>query len=238
MRALAISFLLVSAAAYAKTPLAAAGGPGGTLVLGAQTPGAEVYVDGEKVGMVPLPGPLPFSPGEHTIKIVKPGFAPLIDVFTIGKRRETKFEAELVPVAGVLNITANIEKANVFIDGKFVGEAPLTTEMPVGARAVQMSKGGYKDFFQNVSAVAGQEINLDVKLEELPMGLNPYKPPPPPPPKWFEKWWVWTAAAGGVVAVVVAVTVPLVLTSQKSDPCSGSNTIGCFTLTAPALTMH
>ena len=58
--------------------------------------------------------------------------------------------------------------------------------MGVGARAVQVSKGGYKDFFQNISAVAGQEVNLDVLLEELPVGVNPYKPPPPPPPKWFE----------------------------------------------------
>ena len=62
----------------------------------------------------------------------------------------------------------------------------------VGARAVQVSKGGYKDFFQNIAAVAGQEVNLDVLLEELPVGVNPYKPPPPPPPKWYEKWWVWT----------------------------------------------
>jgi len=234
MRLFAIALLLMSAPAFAKTPLVPAAAPG-TLVLGSATPGAEVYVDGEKVGMVPLPGPLPFSPGEHTIKIVKPGFAPLIDVFNIGRKKETRFEAELVPVAGVLNIAANVEKAHVFIDGKFVGEAPLTTELQVGPRAVQVSKGGFKDFFQNISSVAGQEVSLDVKLEELPMGLNPYKPPPPPPPKWYEKWWVWTAAAGGVVAVVVAVTVPLVLTSQKTDPCAGGNTIGCFTLTAPAL---
>ncbi len=235
MRVLAVALVLASAVAQAKTPSPAASSAPGTLVLGAQTPGAEVYVDGEKVGMVPLPGPLSFPPGEHTIKIVKPGFAPLIDVFTIGRKKETRFEAELVPVAGVLNITANIEKANVFIDGKFVGEAPITTEMPVGPRAVQVSKGGYKDFFQNVSSVAGQDVNLDVKLEELPMGLNPYKPPPPPPPKWYEKWWVWTAAAGGVVAVVIAVAVPLALTSGTTDPCAGSNNIGCYTVTVPAL---
>jgi hypothetical protein len=237
MRLFALALVLVGAVAHAKTPPASGGSSTspGTLVLGSQTPGAEVYVDGEKVGMVPLPGPLSFSPGEHTIKIVKPGFAPLIDVFTIGRKRETRFEGELVPVAGVLNITANIEKANVFIDGKFVGEAPITTEMPVGPRAVQVSKGGYKDFFQNVSSVAGQDVNLDVKLEELPMGLNPYKPPPPPPPKWYEKWWVWTAAAGGVVAVVIAVAVPLALTTGTSDPCAGSNNIGCYTVTVPAL---
>src|SRR5207253_1607077 len=128
-----------------------------------------------------LPGPLPLSLGEHTIKVVKPGFAPLIDVLVIQKKKPTKLEVELVPISGVLKVGANVEKAKVFVDGKFVGEVPLTVEIPVGAQAVQVSRGGYKDFFQNVSSVAGQEIALDVKLEELPEGLNPYKPPPPPP---------------------------------------------------------
>ena len=55
--------------------------------------------------------------------------------------------------------------ARVYVDGKYVGEAPLSTELQVGARAIQVSKGGYSDFFQNVSAIAGQELMLDVQLE-------------------------------------------------------------------------
>ena len=199
----------------------------GTLAITSTTAGAEVYVDGEKRGLIPLPGPISLSPGQHTIKVLKPGFAPLIDVFTIHKRKPTVVEAELVPVAGVLIVAANVEKAHVFIDGKFIGEAPLTTEMPVGPRAIQVSKGGYKDFFQNISSVAGQDVLLDIKLDELPPEINPYKQTAPPPAKWYEKWWVWTAAAGGV-AVVLSVTLAVVFT-RPGDPCA-NNPLACYTV--------
>ena len=184
-------------------------GKAGALDVTSSTAGADVSIDGEHVGTIPLPGPITtLPPGEHTIKVEKPGFAPYIDVFKIDRKKPAHVEVELVAVAGVLKLKTNVEAARVYVDGKFVGEAPLTTEIGVGARAVQVSKGGFKDFFQNISAVAGQEVNLDVLLEELPMGVNPYKPPPPPPPKWYEKWWVWTVGAVGVGVVVTAVVVP------------------------------
>ena len=125
-----------------------------------------------------------------------------------------------------MKLRTNVEAARVYVDGKFVGEAPITAEIAVGARAVQVSKGGFKDFFQNMSAVAGQEVNLDVLLEELPVGVNPYKPPPPPPPKWYEKWWVWTVGAVGVGVVVTAVVVPAYFATRDpiGDHCGGN---GC-----------
>jgi hypothetical protein len=210
VRGLVVSILvgLVGVGLSGGAPARAAPGRGGTLELQSATTGAEVFVDGQKVGEAPLPAPLPFAPGEHTIKVIKDGFAPYIDVFKIDRRKPTLVNVELVAVAGVLKLRASVESARVYVDGKFVGEAPITTELGVGARAIQVSKGGFRDFFQNVSAVAGQEVNLEVQLEELPIGVNPYKPPPPPPPKWFEKWWVWTVGAVGVAVVVTAVVVP------------------------------
>jgi len=225
MRALALAVAVTlgvgasgpAAAQRAVAAAPAAAGKAGALEVVSSTAGADVSIDGEKVGTVPLAGPLTtLAPGEHTIKVEKPGFAPYIDVFKIDRKKPTRVEVELVPVAGVISLKSNVEGARVYIDGKFVGEAPIITEVPVGPRAVQVSKGGYKDFFQNVSAVAGQDVNLDVMLEELPMGVNPYKPPPPPPPKWYEKWWVWTVGAIGVGVVVTAVVVPTHYATQ--DP--------------------
>src|SRR5438874_227919 len=133
----------------------------GSLILNSTVDGAEVYIDGNKVGLTPL-APLPLAAGEHTIKVTKVGFSPFIDVFSINKRKETKLSVEPVPVAGVIKVTVNVEQAHVFVDGKFIGEAPLSAEVGVGARAIQVSKGGYKDYFQNVDAVAGQETSIEV----------------------------------------------------------------------------
>jgi len=162
---------------------------------------------------------------------MKVGFAPFIDVFSINKRKQTNLSVEPTPVAGVIKVTVNVEQAHVFVDGKFIGEAPLTAEVGVGARAIQVSKGGFKDYFQNVDAVAGQETSIEVALEELPMGLNPYKPTPPPPPKLYEKWWVWTAAAGALAVAVVVIVTPTVVLSNK-DPVKDFGATYNFTVTA------
>src|SRR5216110_1826134 len=114
----------------------AVAGRAATFEINSTTTGAEVFIDGERVGTIPLAAPLTnLVVGEHTIKLTKPGFAPYIDVFKILTRKPTRLDVELVPVASVLRIKANVEAARVYVDGKFVGEAPITTEVQVGARA-------------------------------------------------------------------------------------------------------
>ena len=207
-------------------PKAAEAAQGSLNVTG--MPGAEIWVDGEKVSQTPLPLPLPMPVGEHTIKVAKVGYAPFIDVFKIKGGKETKLEVDLVPVAGIINVTSAVPNSKVFVDGKFVGEAPVTAEIPVGAVAIQVSKGGYKDFFQNVMGVAGKELKLEVKLVELPPEINPYVVKPPPPPKLYEKWWVWVAAVGGVAVVVTAIVVPTTLATR--DPVQQFGAAYTFTI--------
>ena len=202
----------------------------GTLVINATTLGAEVFVDGERVGTTPLGGPVPLAPDEHTLKVTKPGFAPLIDVIRITKRKATMVEVDLTPVAAILRVRSAVAEARVFVDGKFIGQAPLEAELPVGARAIQVSRGGYKDFFQNVEAVAGQEVALEVNLDELPADSNPYKVKAPRPPKWYEKWWVWSVGVVGVGVVVTAVVVPIIITQR--DPVKEFSPSYTYTVTA------
>jgi hypothetical protein len=227
--ALALVSLCVGAGAHGAPPA----GRSGSLILQSSTPGADIFVDGEKVGVVPLSAPITLQAGDHTIKVLKIGYAPLIDVFHIEKHKVTRLDVELVPVSGVLKVTSNVEKAKVFVDGKFVGEVPLTAEIPVGAAAVQVSRGGYKDFFQNISSVAGQEVALEVQLEELPFGVNPYKPVPPPPRRWFEKWWVWTVGAVAVGAVVTVVVVPIFTVCRDPVKCFGPDRVYSGTVPPP-----
>lgn len=213
---LGVSSIVVPTPARAEAPTLK---NGGTLVVAASTIGAEVFIDGERVGTTPLAGPIALSVDEHTLKIVKPGFAPLIDVIKIQRRKVSKIEVDLTPVAGILRVKSNVNEARVFVDGKFVGQAPLEVEIPVGACAIQVSRGGFKDFFRNIESVAGQEVSLEVTLDALPAELNPYVVKAAPPARWYEKWWVWTVGVAGVAVVVTAVAVPVAL-SQR-DPIQG-----------------
>lgn len=208
MRVLAA--LLVGLVVGASAPAGAAprGGNTGVLVLSSQTEGAEVFVDGKLVGKTPLAEPITLKPGKYTLKMTKRGHTEYIDVFTIRARKETKLDIDLLPVAGILRITANVQPARVFVDGKFVGETPLETEVSPGARTLKLTKGGYKELVKKVEVVAGQPQNLDLTLEELPADQNPFRPPPPRALKWYEKWWVWAVIAGSATALALVVALP------------------------------
>src|SRR5690242_16690403 len=95
--------LLLAGTALAKTPQVPVANPG-ALVLTSTVDGADVFVDGNKVGTTPL-SPMPFPPGDHTIKVIKLGFSPYIDVFTINRKKPTNLSVEPVPVAGVVKVT-------------------------------------------------------------------------------------------------------------------------------------
>src|SRR5262245_20335178 len=97
-----VALSVSTSAAWAERAPPSSRGAGG-LQIESATAGAEVFIDGERVGTIPLGAPLTtLTPGEHTIKVVKPGFAPYIDVFKIERKRPTRLDVELVPVAGVL----------------------------------------------------------------------------------------------------------------------------------------
>ncbi len=211
-------------------PQPVAGETGFTLV--GATVNAEVFIDGDKIGTTPLEGVLPLSSGEHTIRVVRPGYAPYIDVFVIKEGKVTKIPVELAPVSGVLRLRARPDKTRVFVDGKLVGEAPIETDLKVGPHAIRLSRFGYQDQSFNVSAIAGALIEREFLLAELPPGLNPYRPLGPPPPKWYEKWWVWTAGAAGVAVIAVSVIVPTVYYSR--DVCQRLGADLCLTVPAGA----
>ena len=180
-----------------------------------QTPGANVYVDGEQLGMTPMDLPVPVTPGEHSIKVTKLGFAPFIDVFTTKGKKEVKVELELVPVAGVIHVKSNVPGSRVMVDGRYVGDAPLDVEVDVGPRAVQVSKTCYQESFQNVMSVAGQEMPVEVSLTELPADKNPCTPPPPEVPHWYKKKWVWGVIAGAAVVAAGGVAAGTYLGTRK-----------------------
>jgi hypothetical protein len=205
-----LAWLLVLALGAAAPAAAAPKGQvnTGVLVLSSQTEGADVSVDGKLIGKTPLKDPITLRPGKYTLKMTKRGYTEYIDVFTIRARKETKLDIDLLPVAGILRITANVQPARVFVDGKFVGETPLEAEIAAGSRTIKATKGGYRDLVKTVNVVAGQPGNLDLTLEELPADQNPFRPLPPRPLKWYERWWVWAVIAGGATALALVIALP------------------------------
>ena len=247
--ALLTALLLLAGAgprALAAPPAAGAAKPSGSsaVLIRCATEAAEVFIDGDVVGKTPLNEPLPLSVGEHTVRVARLGFAPFIDVFKVKAGQTAKLDVELVPVAGVLAITtpANMPDPaglppgtpapapRVFVDDKYVGQAPLEHEISPGNHTIRIERPGFVPESFQVTAVAGKSMQREPALVALPPDQNPYLTKPKT--KWYQKWWVWTIGAVGVAAIATAVIVPVVL-SQR-NVCTGVDL--CASTKASALT--
>jgi hypothetical protein len=177
---------------------------------------AEVYVDGEQVGVIPLDEPIQLSVGEHRVKVSKRGFTQHLEVVRIKRRQTVTVEADLLALSGVLRVEASTPEARVFLDDDYVGDAPIEYEADPGEHVVRVSELGYHDFTETVEVIAGEEVSVTATLERLPPEEDPTIAEPPRERRWFEQWWVWTIV--GAVVVATAVAVPVALT-QQGDVC-------------------
>jgi hypothetical protein len=209
--------MLLTAAAEARPKAKGRKSPWGLLEISSMTEGAEVFVDGNPVGTIPLKSPLRLGVGKHTLKIVKKGFTEYLDVFSITRAQKTELEIDLLPYAGVLDLSANVKEASVYIDGKYSGTTPLELELLIGKRTVRLKAPGYDDALKQIHSVAGKRQSLALVLKPLPL-MEPASSSPAiaAPPKWYERWYVWAGAASLVSALTVAIVVPVVLSNQ--DP--------------------
>ena len=204
----------------------------GKLEINSMTTGATVQVNGKVMGKLPLAKPLRLRAGKHTLKITKRGYTEYLDVVKIRRNKTTSEDIDLLPFAGILIITSTVPKAQIYIDGKFVGRSPMEKELLAGEHTVKVRKPGHFDYLRTIKSIAGSVVRLRVNLKLMPVGTTPYRPPPPPPPKWYEKWYVWAGAAGGVVAVTLAIVIPVaVLSGDKVDDFSPEHRFSAAGLT-------
>ncbi|MBW2463161.1 MAG: PEGA domain-containing protein [Deltaproteobacteria bacterium] len=205
---LAVSLVsLVAASAEAQRP--------GTLIIEGDHAGAEVYIDAELVGSMPLE-PLSLDPGNHTIRVVRPGHTEFTDVFRIRPDRETALVVDMMAISMGMTITTEPAGAQVFIDGDFAGETPLELDLDEGTHSLRLKLFGFHDAVREVEAVAGQDDTVDVALEALP-AEELEELTAPPPLAWYEKPLLWVAIGGGVVLAVLTAVIIVVVTAERSN---------------------
>ncbi len=69
---------------------------------------------------------------------------------------------------GILVVESSPVSAQVFVDGKFEGETPLTLyNFPVGQHNVAVKQEGYADFEKNVNVKVGLSEEIDARLVSL-----------------------------------------------------------------------
>ena len=80
-----------------------------------------------------------------------------------------KVGAALLPeaVPESVKVSSMPEGADVYLDDKFVGDAPATLKLPAGKHTIKLTLAGYKDWTRDLDAQAGMEVNLKATMEKV-----------------------------------------------------------------------
>lgn len=147
------------------------GGPGGTLRILADAPGARAYIDGKDVGEVPvdIKG---IKPGDHLIEVKAPGYFAAEKRVTVSAGSTEVLKLELQPEAsakttGTVKVVSPEPEAEVAIDGAVVGPVPQQKELDAGDHFIVVRKAGFADFEKKVRVESGKELTITAKLRAV-----------------------------------------------------------------------
>ena len=142
-----------------------------TKVTLAASDGAEIYVNGKRVGEGRWSGEL--ISGTYIFEARKSGHRTqtLSKEITSTPTSQSYTLPACTPIYGGVDIISTPIMADIAIDGKTVGRTPLKLDnILAGAHTVTISKGGYKSHTQSITVAEDKETTLSVTLIKQEIG--------------------------------------------------------------------
>lgn len=169
----------------------------GAVALKCSIKGADVWLDGKKLGQTPMEE-FALPVGRHKLVVKKLGYLEFAEQVNIKRGKTLKVRVELLPFAGVIHVTSAVPGAQVFVDGRKVGTAPLSYEVKIGSREIKVIAKGKPHHVEKIKAGAGRTYEIKatfgaamddglgdlalVPLEPLPAETDDELALEPPPP--------------------------------------------------------
>jgi hypothetical protein len=137
------------------------------VIVNTRPPGAKVSIDGDAGGPAPRQAALP--PGKHTATITLDGFAETTREFELTGAHSANspltLEVELVQQApmGQLEVSVDVDGAEILVDGEPRGRSPLPGPLPVsaGLHSIEVRAPG-KDAHQEMVNISAGETTRTV----------------------------------------------------------------------------
>jgi hypothetical protein len=136
----------------------------GFLVVTSQPSGAEVVVNGQKVGNTPFLTQL--TAGQHQLEVRKPLYHPDISTFRLDEGKTVTLERTLKPRFGYLTVTSSVRNSDASIDGKNLGPTPITKRQVESAtHIVKVEASLYHTFTEEVTINDGDDKTVVSSLK-------------------------------------------------------------------------
>ena len=121
--------------------------------------GAEVYIDNDPVGTIPLSG-YRVGVGDHFLTARKNGYLSALDRYPlhVQENKDTTVHV-LMTRFGNYRFNSTPAGAKVYIDDAFVGETPVDHVLLAGEHQVTIKRNGYSDYSEIVDTEFGDELH-------------------------------------------------------------------------------
>lgn len=145
--------------------------------ISSEPAGAEILVDGEPAGITPAT--LELLRGERQLLLRLPGFASWQRVLAVSAGEDTELDTvQMLPAAGILELSSSPSGANVTLDGEFQGQTPLSLSLePDRAQRLMLTRPGYRRHSETVELAAGasesRSITLAAQLGTIDLRVSP-----------------------------------------------------------------
>ncbi len=116
--------------------------------------GADVFVDGVKVGTTPCTVKRVVS-GEHRVRVMKAQYVPEERVVTVADGQQTTSTFTLSATFGVLTLLTDAD-ASIWVDGREVGTGRWEGHLNKGLHAVEVRKASHRPFRKSITVDAGE----------------------------------------------------------------------------------
>jgi tRNA A-37 threonylcarbamoyl transferase component Bud32 len=147
----------------AKTPAAPVAPGDSEIRIATDSAGARVIVDGNEESACLTPCSIPAKPGRHTVMVTQAGHFPDrrdVDV----TRDPLALSVALRPIVGTVMINTVPPGAAVSVDGKAVGQTPVSARLPVGKHVLSVTKEGFRDDERPIEVVDDGILSVRVTL--------------------------------------------------------------------------
>jgi hypothetical protein len=186
-----------------------------TMKLLVSEPSAEIFVDDEKVGTSPLPGPLMIDVGRRAVRVHKPGFRDFVETRQVEGATEFTLVAKLEREVhqGRVLIEAG-PKDLIALDGKAVAQGRWEAAVGSGGHSLRVTAPG-------MAAYQTEIMVQDNEMRRIQVSLNPL------PKAGAASPWAWIAGSAALVGAAV-IGGALLFRPTEVPPAQG--TLGTFPL--------
>ncbi|HJJ30647.1 MAG TPA: PEGA domain-containing protein [Methanocorpusculum sp.] len=138
----------------------------GYLDISSDPSGASVRIDGSYYGTTPLTVSVPA--GSHTVSVAKNGYSGWTKSVSVSSGATTNVYATLSKVVstGYLSASSYPKYADLYVDGSYQGQTPITVALDSGKHTVLFRKSGYSDYSIDVRINEGETSVISATLVE------------------------------------------------------------------------